>query len=131
MTLMISGLYAGLTALLVLALSYKVVKFRRANKIGIGDGGHQGLSIAIRAHANLIENAPIILILLMLAEMNGMPVYLIHCLGTTWIVARLLHAIGLNQGQGGYHFGRFYGVLMTWLVLLVLIVANIGFFLGL
>lgn len=51
MTLMISGLYAGLTAVLVLALSYKVVKFRRANKIGIGDGGHQGLSIAIERMA--------------------------------------------------------------------------------
>ena len=131
MTLMVSGLYAGLTALLVLALSYKVVKFRRANKIGIGDGGHQGLSIAIRAHGNLIENAPIALILLALAELNGMPVYLIHSLGTAWIVARLLHAIGLNQGQGGHHFGRFWGVLATWIVLLVLAVANIGFFLGL
>ncbi|MEH6736419.1 MAG: MAPEG family protein [Shewanella sp.] len=131
MTLMISGLYAGLTALLVLALSYKVVKFRRVNKIGIGDGGHQGLSIAIRAHGNLIENAPIVLILLALAELNGMPVYLIHCLGTAWIVARLLHAIGLNQGQGGHHFGRFWGVLITWIILLILAVANIGFFIGL
>jgi uncharacterized membrane protein YecN with MAPEG domain len=131
MTLMVTGLYAGLTALLVLALSYKVVKFRRANKIGIGDGGHQGLSIAIRAHGNLIENAPIVLILLALAEVNGMPAYLIHCLGTVWIVARLLHAIGLTQGQGGTHFGRFWGVLATWIVLLVLAVANIGFFLGL
>ncbi|MBB1440255.1 MAPEG family protein [Shewanella sp. SG41-4] len=131
MTLMVSGLYAGLTALLVLALSYKVVKFRRVNKIGIGDGGHQGLSIAIRAHGNLMENAPIALILLALAELNGMPVYLIHSLGTAWIVARLLHAIGLNQGQGGHHFGRFWSVLTTWIVLLVLAVANIGFFLGL
>jgi uncharacterized membrane protein YecN with MAPEG domain len=131
MTLMVSGLYAGLTALLVLALSYKVVKFRRVNKIGIGDGGHQGLSIAIRAHGNLMENAPIVLILLALAEFNGMPVYLIHCLGTAWIVARLLHAIGLNQGQGGHHFGRFWGVLTTWIVLLILAVANIGFFIGL
>jgi uncharacterized membrane protein YecN with MAPEG domain len=131
MTLMISGLYAGLTSLLVLALSYKVVKFRRENKIGIGDGGHQGLSIAIRAHGNLIENAPIVLILLALAELNGMPVYLIHCLGTAWIVARLLHAIGLNQGKGGHHFGRFWGVLTTWIVLLILAVANIGFFIGL
>ncbi|MEH6463247.1 MAG: MAPEG family protein [Shewanella psychromarinicola] len=131
MTLMVSGLYAGLTALLVLALSYKVVKFRRANKIGIGDGGHQGLSVAIRAHGNLIENAPTVLILLVLAEFNGMPMYLVHCLGTAWIVARLLHAIGLNQGKGDYHFGRFYGVLITWIVLLILAVANIGFFLGL
>ncbi|GGQ03314.1 MAPEG family protein [Shewanella litoralis] len=131
MTLMISGLYAGLTALLLLGLAYKVVKLRRFNKIGIGDGGNQELSLAIRAHGNLVENAPVVMVLLVLAELNGMPDYLLHIVGTVWIVARLLHAIGLNQGKGGLHFGRFWGVLMTWLVLLSLAVANIGFFLGL
>ena len=131
MTLMISGFYAGLTALLLLGLAYKVVKLRRLNKIGIGDGGNQDLSLAIRAHGNLVENAPVVMVLLVLAELNGMPDYLLHIFGTVWIVARLLHAIGLNQGKGGLHFGRFWGVLMTWIVLLGLAIANIGFFLGL
>jgi hypothetical protein len=84
----------------------------------------------MRVHGNLLENAPLVLILLGVAEANGMPVYLLHCVGTAWIVARLLHAIGLTQGKGGYHFGRFWGVLITWIVTLGLVMANIGFFIG-
>ena len=131
MSLMISGLYAGLTAILVIALAYRVVRLRRTYKIGIGHDDSPDLAIAVRVHANLIENAPVVIVLLALAEANGMPVYLLHVFGTLWIVARLLHALGLTQGKGGYHFGRFWGVLTTWVVTLGLAIANIGFFLGL
>ncbi|MCL1143564.1 MAPEG family protein [Shewanella gaetbuli] len=131
MGLLVTGLYASLTGLLVLALSYRVVKYRRANAIGIGSGGNKDLSLAMRVHGNLLENAPIVLILFAAAEFNGMPSYLLHVFGTLWIVARLLHAIGLTKGKGGYHFGRFWGVLTTWAILLGLSVANLGFFIGL
>jgi uncharacterized membrane protein YecN with MAPEG domain len=130
MALLVTGLYASLTGLLVIALAYRIVKLRRLHAIGIGDGGNKDLSLAMRVHGNLLENAPLVLILLGVAEANGMPVYLLHCFGTAWIVARLLHAIGLTQGKGGYHFGRFWGVLTTWIVTLGLVIANIGFFIG-
>ncbi|WP_144211486.1 MAPEG family protein [Shewanella donghaensis] len=131
MSLMISGFYASITALLVLGLSIRVIKQRRINKIGIGDGGNSELALAQRVHENLLENAPMVLILFILAENNGLSAALLHCFGTIWIVARLLHAIGLSKGKGGLHFGRKWGVLLTWLVLLGLTIVNIGFFLGL
>jgi uncharacterized membrane protein YecN with MAPEG domain len=131
MSVIISGLYVSLTAMLAIVLAYRVVRLRRLNKVGIGTGKHPELSIATRVHANLIENAPIAMVLLLISEVNAMPAILLHVCGTVWLVARLLHAIGLTQGKGGYHFGRFWGVILTWLVMLSMAIANIGFFFGL
>ena len=130
MTLFITGLYASLTALLIIALAYRVVKFRRLNAVGIGNGDNKDLALAVRVHGNLVENAPIVLVLLPVAETHNMPEYLLHFFGSLWVFARLIHAIGLTQGKGGYHWGRFWGVLLTWIILLSLAVSNIGFFLG-
>ncbi|WP_394132391.1 MAPEG family protein [Shewanella maritima] len=131
MTLHISGLYIALTSILIFVLTYRVIVQRRIHKVGIGDGGHRSLSVAMRAHGNLLENAPIVLLLLVVAEVNGLPSYLMHVFGTIWIVARILHAIGLNKSNGGIHFGRFWGVLLSWIVMIGLAIANIGFFMGL
>lgn len=125
MSVIVTGFYASLTALLVIALAYRVVKLRKSQHIGLGDGGNSALQLANRVHANLIENAPIMLILMLVAEAGGLPAFYLHCFGTVWIVARLLHAIGLTQGQGGYHFGRFWGVLLTWLVIISLALVNL------
>lgn len=130
MPLLISGLYISLTALLMIFLAYRVIRLRRKHKIGLGSAGNETLELASRVHANLLENAPITMILLVVAEMNGTQGATLHSLGTLWIVSRLLHAIGLTQGQGGYHFGRFWGVLMTWVVILALVIANLSHFLS-
>ncbi|WP_153915537.1 MAPEG family protein [Shewanella sp. TC10] len=131
MSLMISGFYASLTALLAIGLSIRVIKQRRINKVGIGTGGNSDLALAKRVHENLLENAPMALILFMLAEFNGLSPAILHCFGTIWIVARLLHAIGLTAGKGGVHTGRVWGVLLTWVVTVGLAIVNIGFFIGL
>ncbi|MGS0681770.1 MAPEG family protein [Shewanella sp. 125m-7] len=125
MPLAISGLYISLTALLAIVLTYRVITLRRTHKIGIGSAGNEALTLAQRVHANLLENAPMVLLLLVVAEMNGTSALLLHLFGAVWIVARLLHAIGLTQGQGGYHFGRFWGMLLTWVVMLALVVVNL------
>lgn len=125
MPLAISGLYISLTALLIIALAYRVIKLRRLHKIGIGFAGNDALNLACRVHENLLENAPIAMLLFVAAESNGTSAAVLHSVGTLWIVSRLMHAIGLTQGQGGYHFGRFWGVLMTWAVIVGLVGVNI------
>jgi len=40
MPLIVTGFYASLTGLLIIALAYRVVKLRRSQKIGLGDGGN-------------------------------------------------------------------------------------------
>lgn len=116
---MITGLYAALCALLILALSFRIVGLRRRLKVGIGDGGDAELARAIRAQANAIEYVPLMLVMLLVAENNGAGVVFVHACGAGLVIARVLHAVGLS-GSAGTSFGRFWGTLVTWIVLLVL-----------
>ncbi len=116
---MLTGLYAALCALLVFALSLRIALLRKRLRIGIGDGGDAGLSRAIRAQANAIEYVPLLLVMLPTADNNGARAAFVHACGTSLLAARLLHAVGLS-GSAGVSFGRFWGILLTWAVLLAL-----------
>ncbi len=117
----LSSVYAALAALLVFVLVMNVVRQRRKFKVGLGDGGHQPLACACRAHANAVETLPLALLLLALVEINGASSLAIHACGATLLIARIAHAVGLS-GSSGVSFGRFYGTLATWLVILALAV---------
>lgn len=125
LTVKITALYAGLCALLIIALAYRVVAFRRGNKVGLGSGGHHMGQVLVRAHANAVEYVPLALILMLIAEINGLSALWLHGLGTALILARALHAIGFVSSKGGYHIGRFIGTALTWLVILALAVIDI------
>ena len=114
---MLTGLYAALYALLILALSLRIVALRRRLRVGLGDGGDAGLSRAIRAQANAIEYVPLLLVMLLVAENNGAETWFLHASGAGLVIARVLHAVGLS-GSAGTSFGRFWGTLVTWLILL-------------
>jgi len=124
-TIKITALYAGICALLIIALAYRVVAFRRGKKVGLGSGGHHSGEVAVRAHANAVEYIPLALILMMIAEINGLGAIWLHCLGAVFVLARLIHAAGLVSGSGGYHPGRFGGTALSWLVIIILAVVNI------
>ncbi|GIU48151.1 MAPEG family protein [Shewanella algidipiscicola] len=128
MSVTVSSLYIGLTAIMAVYFALRVVKLRRRLKVGLGVDDQPTLRLANRVHGNLIEHAPMALILLLVAELNGLPHGYLHLLGLIWLLARVLHALGLTLGQGGYHVGRFWGVLLTWIVILTLSVVNIGYF---
>jgi len=116
---MLTGLYAALCALLIFALSLRIALLRKRLQIGIGDGGDGRLSRAIRAQANAIEYVPLLLVMLLIAENNGAVVVFVHACGAGLLLARVLHAIGLS-GSAGVSFGRFWGTLLTWTILLAL-----------
>lgn len=120
----ITLLYGGLMAVLMLALSWNVVRLRRHLSIGIGDGNNPELARAIRVQANLLEYAPLVLILLALLEADGLGAAWLHLAGATLVVCRLLHAYGLSR-SAGTSVGRFFGTLGTWIVLALLAVTAI------
>ena len=60
------------------------------------------------------------LIMLGMAELNGVSSTLIYWTGMGLVVGRLLHAFGMINGQGGTHWARMVGILLTWLAILVL-----------
>jgi len=57
--------------------------------------------------------------MLLIAENNGASVAMMHACGAGLLLARVLHALGLS-GSAGVSFGRFWGILLTWALLLVL-----------
>ncbi|GMU09056.1 MAPEG family protein [Corallococcus caeni] len=95
----VTSLYAALNAFLTLALSANVSRVRTQHKIFRGDGGHAGLGAAIRAHGNNVEQVPLALILLLLAELSGGNSTALHVFGGALLVARLAHAFGLLRGS--------------------------------
>lgn len=118
MLLTITPLYAGALAILYLALSYRVVQ-QRGHGVSLGDGGDQELLRRIRGHGNFAEYVPFILLMLAMLEFGGVtPSWLLHLLGATLLVARLLHGIALSYTQK-WKFGRFWGTALTFLLLLV------------
>jgi uncharacterized membrane protein YecN with MAPEG domain len=116
---MIAGIYAGLCGLLLVVLYVRVSQRRLATKIGAGTGGDAVLEQRVRAHANLIESAPLALLLLYLVEQTGLAAWAVHAFGVALVVARLLHAQGMS-GSMGRSAGRFYGSIGTLLVLAAL-----------
>lgn len=93
----ITALYAGLLALLLVALSVRVILYRRANRLSLGDEGDRGLLRLMRTQANCAEYVPISLVLLGLAEAMAPPAFVVHLLGLMLLVGRVLHAYGFGR----------------------------------
>jgi len=115
----ITGLYAALCAVIVLALALRVIALRRSTKTGIGDGGDRRLARAIRVHGNAIEYVPLALILMLVAEQGGASSTLLHGCGIALVLARIAHALGLAR-TAGLSVGRRLGVATTFGVILLL-----------
>jgi uncharacterized membrane protein YecN with MAPEG domain len=114
---LVTLLIAGLHGLLLLALLWPIVATRRGRRIGLGDGGDPALLRRIRVHANFVEYVPFALLLLALLEVTGLDRVWVAALGGVLLVARVLHAIGLSR-SAGVSFGRFWGTLLTWCMIL-------------
>ncbi|WP_323844624.1 MAPEG family protein [Microbulbifer magnicolonia] len=123
----VTALYAGLYAILIIVLAFRVVQFRRTEKIGLGSGERRENEVRVRVHANAVENIPIALILMVIAELGGLAALWLYILGGLFLLGRLMHAIGLTVAKGGYHPGRFWGTAISWTVILILAVIDIGF----
>lgn len=116
---------AGLIGLLAALLSIHVGRVRTRKKIFLGDGGDPEMLAAMRAHANLIEYAPLCLLLIYLAsDFHGF--WLTAIVSLILLLARVLHAGGI---LGMIPQGRFLGASGTMLVLVAasLMIINSGF----
>ena len=122
----ITGFYAALMGVLIVYLAARVALCRRDNQIGIGGDDNKELRVLVRAHGNAIENIPIALLLMLLAELNGLNGVLLHLSGIILVAARLAHAKGFIDARGKGSTARFYGILVTWLLILALAIANIA-----
>ena len=112
MSVTITAIYASICGLLLIALSLRVIRARRREHIGLGDGDNPALHRAIRVQANFSEYAPMVLILMGLAELQGTSDIRVHVIGVALIAGRLIHAFGVSQESESYRY-RVTGMVLT------------------
>jgi uncharacterized protein len=118
MILPITLTMAGAATLLNIWMAGRVSRMRVAHKVSIGDGGNAPLTTRMRAHANFVEYTPFFLILLAGLEMaRGSPMWL-WLAGLLFIVARILHAFGMDRPAPNRL--RMIGMILTALILVIL-----------
>jgi uncharacterized protein len=106
---------AGLLGLLAAFLTIYVGRLRTRKKIFLGDGGDREMLAAIRAHGNLLELAPLTLLLIWLLHGPYGP-RIIAIPAVILLIARLFHAGGM---LGYVKYGRTIGAAGTTIVLAI------------
>ncbi|KAI8925070.1 membrane-associated, eicosanoid/glutathione metabolism protein [Entophlyctis helioformis] len=131
--------YAGLAALYGISLTLDVVRLRNKLQVSLGDGTREQvlelltkyrqdpailddakqvspfgskyyrLTRAVRIHGNYMEVAPITLLLVGLAEYNGMDTLAVHGIMLTFLVTRVLHRRALRDDATAAGRNRLYG----------------------
>ncbi|MDF0599725.1 MAPEG family protein [Psychromarinibacter sp. C21-152] len=126
MIIIVTPIYAGLLALLLVVLSARVIQGRYRYRVSVGDGGNADLAQRMRAQANCAEYAPIGLILLLAGEAQGMPYWMVHLFGVLLVLGRLLHAYGFGR-RAQVMALRTAGMLLTLAMLVLSGAANIAY----
>lgn len=112
----VSLVLAGALALLNLWLSFRVGKVRGTEKVSVGDGGNERVIRRMRAHANFVENAWVVLALVLVIELSlGTSVWL-WAAAALFVLARIGHGLGMD----GWMPGRMGGTMITMALQLVL-----------
>ena len=112
--MIITSLYAGLLALIFLALSARVVAVR--GRVSLGDGGDPEVLRRMRGHANFAEYVPLILVMMAMLEYQQIAAWQLHAIGATLVFARVIHGIALSFTKKWF-FGRFFGTVLTFTLL--------------
>lgn len=123
--LVMTSVFAAIFTVMLVRLSFAVIRLRRANKVGLGSGGHEELERAIRAQGNFAEYVPFGMVLLACLELNGAPWWMIAAPGLTLVIGRLIHAKGISEPAPLFS-KRVLGTALTLNTLMALAVLNLG-----
>jgi len=129
MTLTTTTLYALPLLLIWFVLWIRVTSIRSAIGCSIGDAGDMKLLQKIRQHGNFIEWAPLVLVLMILAEAQGTDALWLHVAGALLLIGRLAHPFGLKIDNAGHPL-RYVGNGTNILAVLVLTVSLVRILIG-
>jgi hypothetical protein len=118
------ALYAALNAVIMLVLAIMVVRARVKTRTEIGDGDDATMMGAVRAHGNNTEYVPLALLMMLILVPLQASVIVIHAIGASLTLGRVLHGIGLSKNVGA-SLPRLLGMILTWISYLIAIVAII------
>jgi len=128
MLLPITTIFTSAIAIWLLTLSWNVIRQRNTAKVPLSDGGDDLLLRRIRAQANLTEYAPIMILMVALAEYQDGNLYFVALVAAVFFIARLMHGYALSFSSHSPK-GRFYGAAFTFLAIGVLALHNLLIFL--
>jgi uncharacterized membrane protein YecN with MAPEG domain len=109
-----TALCAAILGFLGATLTINVIANRVRNRIDAG--GVAALAQAIRAHANFVEQAPLALIVIALAEALGARLLVVQALGAALVAARLASAYALNRSLAQSPLRQFGGGLSVLII---------------
>ena len=112
----ITLLYASLLTIMAVLLALKTGMTRGKTNTMLGNGDSSELLQSIRAHGNLIENAPFVIILMGLLEMQGVADWKLHLLGSLFFLFRIMHAYGISISRESTPY-RLVGTLGSWVIM--------------
>ena len=121
----ITTLTAVTLALVYVRLALGVIKLRRQHGVKLGTGTQPDLEAAVRAHANFAEYVPLVLILLLLAEINQAMWPITAVAAILLIYGRLTHARALQSNSIPQ---RVTGMKATFAAIAVGMLANLAAF---
>lgn len=119
----LTSLFICLATLWLIALAFAVIRLRRAHRQAIGDGQHDRLAYAIRAHGNYAEYVPFALLLLASAELNGTARPWIAIGGSIFFAGRGIHSYAFLKSTQHLR-DRVRGMKLTFLGLIFLVILN-------
>ena len=105
---------AGAAPLVNLWLGVRIGRIRIAEKVSVGDGGNPRLVARMRAQLNFAEYVPVVLILIALVEAASGSQLWLWVVASVFILARVLHGIGMD----GWMLGRTIGIAITYLTMI-------------
>ena len=79
---------------------------------------------AVRGHGNLIEYAPLFLILMLIAELSGLPSAYLHSSGIIFTIGRLMHGIVFSFMKPNMIL-RVGGMILTFTGFIILIISSL------
>ena len=129
MQIEITMFYANSLIIFMLILAFRIIDLRKSpvtkllhSKDRIVD--EDTLYRAVRAHGNLVEYAPLFLILMLIAELNGLSSIYLHISGSIFTAGRFMHGIVFSFLKPNLIL-RVVGMILTFTGFIVLITAII------
>jgi len=110
----ITAMTLGAIIILQMGLGMRTSTGRLKFKQSVGGGGKAHMTARMRAHGNLTENAPIILMTLGLLEASGANRTGIIVLAAVFFAGRVLHPIGMARKSP--NAPRFLGAFSSYMV---------------
>lgn len=112
-------IFPAMTALLSVFLAFFTLKMiidiaqiRRSEKVELQTADSDALTRAVRVHGNMVETAPLFLIILGLLELGGGHPIAVGIFALIFAISRVMHPIGLSGKKGTFKY-RTRGMYLT------------------